>query len=99
MQTKRGSETLQRRRAGKAAIEPPAKSARQGKMLHELTNRCCRWPYKRPGTERYFFCGVEEADLEAGIPYCPRHMERAYLVPPPRGVQAQRKAFKTFNAA
>jgi len=97
-QAKRGGATLARRRTGKA--DPaPAKSARQGKTLHELTNRCCRWPYKRPGTERYFFCGAEEADLEGGIPYCARHMKRAYLVPPPAVVQTQRKSFKTFKAA
>lgn len=72
-----------RRRAGKRVILPPAAKSRYGKTLFELTNRCCRWPFKRPGTDKYFFCGVEEADLENGIPYCPRHMKRAYLVPPP----------------
>ncbi len=79
----RGADAPGRRRAGKRAALPPVKSARRGKTLFELTNVCCRWPYKRPGAEKYFFCGVPEADLENGIPYCARHMKRAYLVPPP----------------
>ncbi len=62
---------------------PPAAKGRYSKTLFDLTNRCCRWPFKRPGADKYFFCGVEEADLENGIPYCARHMKRAYLVPPP----------------
>ena len=78
-----------RRRAGKAAPLPPAKAGRRGKTLLELTNACCRWPYKRPGADKYFFCGAPEANVEAGLPYCPRHMKRAYLVPPPL---AMRKA-------
>jgi GcrA cell cycle regulator len=74
-----------RHKSSVAAAEPPAKKAdRRGKTLFELTNTCCRWPYRRPGAERYFFCGAPEADLEAGVPYCPKHMKRAYLVPPPR---------------
>ncbi len=64
------------RRRGDAP--PPVAKGRYGKTLFDLTNRCCRWPYKRPGTDKYFFCGAEEADLENGIPYCPRHMKRAY---------------------
>jgi GcrA cell cycle regulator len=87
----------QRRRASTAiASVPPVASVRQGKMLHELTNTCCRWPYKRPGTEKYFFCGVPEADLECGMPYCPRHMKRAYLVPP---ALVRRKPWQTVNPA
>jgi GcrA cell cycle regulator len=90
-----GGKAPERRHAGKApAIVPPAKSRRQGKTLFELTNTCCRWPYKRPGGEKYFFCGVPEADLEAGIPYCPRHMKRAYLVPPPLPVRKPWTAIK-----
>jgi GcrA cell cycle regulator len=97
--TRRDGETPQRRRAGQAlAIVPPAKSTRQGKTLLELTNTCCRWPYKRPGAEKYFFCGVEEADLESGIPYCPRHMKRAYLVPPPLAVRRPWTAIKPATA-
>jgi GcrA cell cycle regulator len=78
------SEAITRRR-GAEQPDPVvnAKTDRKGKTLFELTNSCCRWPYRRPGTERYFFCGVGEADLEGGIPYCARHMKRAYLVPPP----------------
>ena len=37
----------------------------------ELNNATCRWPIG----ERYpyLFCGALEADLEAGVPYCPYH--------------------------
>jgi GcrA cell cycle regulator len=71
------------RRRGVAPAPPPDTKGRYGKTLFELTNHCCRWPFKRPGGDKYFFCGVEEADLENGVPYCARHMKRAYLVPPP----------------
>jgi GcrA cell cycle regulator len=75
-----------RRRSDNHAPAPAAKG-RYGKTLFDLTNRCCRWPFKRPGGDKYFFCGVEEADLENGVPYCARHMKRAYLVPPPLPVR------------
>ena len=89
------TERVARRRPGIApAKSPNAKTGRKGKTLFELTNDCCRWPYRRPGTEKYFFCGVAEADLEAGVPYCARHMKRAYLVPPPR-VIGSRRAFSS----
>ena len=48
------------------------------KALLGLTNNSCRWPHGRPGTDRFFFCGEPEADLQRGIPYCARHMRRAY---------------------
>lgn len=51
---------------------------RRHKTLFELTNNTCRWPHGRPGTDRFFFCGAPEADLERGIPYCAQHMRRAY---------------------
>jgi GcrA cell cycle regulator len=87
------SETITRRRGGSIEREelPNAKAERKGKTLFELTNACCRWPYRRPGTERYFFCGAAGADLAGGTPYCARHMKRAYLVPPPRGVETRRR--------
>jgi GcrA cell cycle regulator len=44
--------------------------------LLELTNENCRWPSGRRG--RFVFCGVAEADVAQGIPYCQRHMRRAY---------------------
>jgi len=78
----KASQRPARRRGESPAPLPPAKG-RYGKTLFDLTNRCCRWPFKRPGADKYFFCGVEEADLENGIPYCTSHMKRAYLVPPP----------------
>ena len=42
----------------------------------DLNNESCRWPCAQFG--KIFFCGVAEADLQRGIPYCPRHMRRAY---------------------
>ena len=70
---------LARRRRGKRdrRPEPPA-SRRQHKTLLELTNETCRWPHGRPGTARFFFCGAAGADLGHGVPYCARHMRRAY---------------------
>jgi GcrA cell cycle regulator len=81
------------RRRGDSPAPAPAAKGRYSKTLFDLTNRCCRWPFKRPGADKYFFCGVEEADLENGIPYCARHMKRAYLVPPPLAVR-QRKPLR-----
>jgi hypothetical protein len=52
-----------------------AKPCRASLLL--LTNQCCRWPHENEKTAR-FFCKVPGADLERGIPYCPRHMKRAY---------------------
>lgn len=87
------SEPITRRRRSFRPPKPPnTKTDRTGKTLFELTNKCCRWPYRRPGTEMYFFCGAGGADLEGGVPYCARHMKRAYLVPPPRIVAPRRPA-------
>ncbi len=69
-----------RRRAGKPAPQPETKARRN--TLLDLTNECCRWPYGELGERRFFFCGAVGADLARGIPYCPRHMARAYIVPP-----------------
>ncbi len=69
------------------------------KSLFELTNDCCRWPYRRPGTEKYFFCGAEGADLKGGVPYCARHMRRAYVVEPDVVVQARRQASQAARMA
>jgi len=72
-----------RRRAGKpkpASNAPVARPKR--KTLFELTNECCRWPYGELGGRRFLFCGAVGADISRGIPYCPRHMQRGYLVPP-----------------
>jgi GcrA cell cycle regulator len=72
-----------RRRRSAARAEPPREVAkpikRRGKSLLELTNHCCRWPHGRPGTKTFFFCGADGADLERGMPYCPRHAKRAYV--------------------
>jgi GcrA cell cycle regulator len=68
-----------RRRGSRQERTMQQQAARKrGKALLELTNNCCRWPIGRPGTARFFFCGAPEADLERGMPYCARHMRRAY---------------------
>jgi len=70
-----------RRRGGKRGkpAQPLAPATvGQHKTLFELTNKTCRWPHGQPGTNNFFFCGAPEADLEQGIPYCVRHMQRAY---------------------
>jgi GcrA cell cycle regulator len=71
---------VRRRRGGarKTRLRPLPATGVQGKKLLELTNNTCRWPHGSPGTNRFFFCGAPEADLEHGVPYCARHMQRAY---------------------
>lgn len=78
--TRPAAAPARRRRSGKRArrLEAPPATGRQHKTLLELTNKTCRWPHGRPGTEKFFFCGKPEADLERGVPYCARHMRRAY---------------------
>jgi GcrA cell cycle regulator len=78
---RRRRRTRYKKRATAVSILAPVS---QHKSLFELTNNTCRWPHGRPGTDRFFFCGAPEADLENGIPYCARHMQRAY----PSGVCA-----------
>ena len=95
-QTAREAASIARRRGGAQPPLPAAKTSAGPKTVLELTNECCRWPFRRPGAERYFFCGAPEADLERGIPYCPRHMQRAYLVPPRVGDRAARKMFRAI---
>ena len=66
-----------RRTKYKQRAQPAPAIERQHKTILELTNKTCRWPHGRPGG-CFFFCGVPEADLERGIPYCAAHMRRAY---------------------
>lgn len=68
-----------RRRAGKP---PPVPNKTRRKALFDLSNECCRWPYGELGSRHFFFCGAVGADVARGIPYCARHMQRAYIVPP-----------------
>jgi GcrA cell cycle regulator len=67
-----------RRTKYKLQAQPAPAVERQHKTLFELTNKTCRWPHGCARTDRFFFCGAPEADLERGIPYCPAHMRRAY---------------------
>jgi GcrA cell cycle regulator len=46
--------------------------------LIDLTNSSCRYPLGKMYERAEFFCGVPEADLAAGVPYCPFHCEVAY---------------------
>jgi len=70
-----------RRGARDGAMQKPPEAVSSHKTLFELTNNTCRWPHGRPGTRMFFFCGAAGADLGRGIPYCERHMRRAYTVP------------------
>jgi GcrA cell cycle regulator len=78
------------RRRGRLPVrlsEAPA-----GKSLLELNNASCRWPYGRPGTKAFHYCGVTGADLENGRPYCEHHMRRAYLAPERKPQRQQQSA-------
>jgi|ERR1700683_4266351 len=66
-----------RRRRGKRTDRPKSVAKARRTSLLLLTNQCCRWPQENKKTA-LFFCGAPSADLERGIPYCPRHMKRAY---------------------
>jgi GcrA cell cycle regulator len=68
----------ERRQQSAVEVSRPRRQARAGKNLLELTNATCRWPYGRPGTRAFFFCGAPGADLERGMPYCARHAQLAY---------------------
>lgn len=73
------AQIARRRRSPKRSQQvPPLNAATRGKTLLELSNNTCRWPHGRPGTEKFHFCGVPEANLERGMPYCATHMRRAY---------------------
>jgi GcrA cell cycle regulator len=84
----------------RASADSAPVPARQYKTLIELTNITCRWPHGRPGTDRFFFCGAPEADLEHGVPYCALHMRRAYpngLSPTSAPRAAARKALSSWS--
>jgi GcrA cell cycle regulator len=62
---------------------------KRGKSLLELEDGDCRWPIGDPGSEKFHFCGEPGADIEQDVPYCPLHMKRAYVAPPPRKAGGQ----------
>lgn len=66
-----------RRRVQRSEPQPGVAAKICGKALFELTNESCRWPFGHPGTTTFHFCGVAEADLLGGRPYCARHARRA----------------------
>ena len=59
---RRRRNTQYKKRSQPAPVRP------QHKTLIELTNKTCRWPHGRPGTDQFFFCGAPEADLERAFP-------------------------------
>ena len=88
----RAGEGPARRRRGRRnslIVSPPAYDGRPIPLL-ELSNKSCRWPYQRGRT--YLFCGAPEADLEGGMPYCPRHARRAFCVEPATVMAAKQRA-------
>ncbi len=96
------SAPVRRRRAGASVqMKPPEVPARLGrKSILELTKNCCRWPYGELGKGNYLFCGAPGADLDEGIPYCARHMRRAYIVAPApasRAAKAKSSYFKSSS--
>jgi len=68
-----------RRRRAQNEAQPQVVVAakKRGRTLLELTNESCRWPFGDPGTRKFHFCGIAEADLLGGRPYCAHHMRRA----------------------
>jgi GcrA cell cycle regulator len=81
------------------ADEPARQASRRScECLLELTNTTCRWPIGRPGAAGFFFCGVPEADLARGLPYCAHHSRRAYRIPPKIVAKAKPKAAPTDTA-
>jgi GcrA cell cycle regulator len=84
------SETLLGRRRGRPLVQ--RSEAPDGKSLLELDNESCRWPYGRPGTKAFHYCGVTGADLENGRPYCEHHMRRAYRAPQRKPQRQQQSA-------
>lgn len=69
------------KRGGQRDASPDRSTSQRtrGKSLFDLANDSCRWPYGRPGSARFHFCGAPGADLEGGMPYCSQHAARAYV--------------------
>lgn len=49
----------------------------EGVQLIDLTDSTCRWPFGRPGTEEFYFCGDASASLKDGRPYCAFHQRKS----------------------
>ena len=80
------------RRHRRQSEPPPSAPRGEPKRMLELTNNCCRWPVTRRDARGIFFCGAPEADVTGGVPYCPYHIRRAYVIPPKRVAAVTRKA-------
>jgi GcrA cell cycle regulator len=69
---------LQSPQAPKPAPAPaPAPSAAHQCDILGLTNESCRWVVSGE-SEPFMFCGMPEADMTAGVSYCPYHARMAY---------------------
>lgn len=93
--------TARKRRPRRRQADKPSRhpSLDNGKHLLELTNTSCRWPIGRRGKSEILFCGVAQADLARGMPYCAHHARRAYRIPPKIVVNAEPKPAPADTAA
>jgi len=70
------------------------------KTILELGNVHCRFPLGEALDPALWFCGAPEADLSAGVPYCPRHAKRAFsrtfYTPEQRAAYAQERRKATL---
>jgi len=64
--------------AAPAPPEPEKKPYMRRLQLLQLTERHCRWPIGDPHRHPFYFCA---ADRDAGVPYCPHHMRKAFARP------------------
>lgn len=55
-------------------LEEPAVGA--GIQLLDLTNSTCRYPFGTPGTDHFYFCGSDGADMNGKRPYCAFHTRK-----------------------
>lgn len=84
--------TLPARPRRKPSEPPPPAPRSEPKALLDLTNNCCRWPTAGSCEGEIVYCGAPEADVAAGMPYCPYHAWRAYVIPPRRVAASKPKA-------
>lgn len=54
------------------STDAPSPAVHQCNLM-ALTNETCRYPYGDVGHEGFFFCGMPEANLAEGRPYCHVH--------------------------
>lgn len=59
-------------------LAPPECRPDKPLTLVDLKPEHCRWPFGRPGTPEFFFCGNEAV---VGRPYCAGHCRASYVTP------------------